>query len=163
MFYMQSVTLCFLFNAFYNYLLLSLGLINLILNYNNNPPIFLPPFFSIANSSCIPQDSSSWTKLSSGVSLRYLQCFPTAYSPYPLAWCSRLSTSCLLRLSLLELFTSATPSSFCSLEPCLHAFGHAIILPSEIPSPFPLKLSKTDLSFKAQPNSFLFADIFWMP
>lgn len=93
MFYMQSATKCCLFNAFYNDLLLCLGLINLILNYNNNLLlIFLPPFVSVANSYCRPPASSSWTKLSSCVSLRWLQCFPITYSPYALAWCSRLST-----------------------------------------------------------------------
>ena len=104
MFYMQSVTKCcrffFFFNfilflnfTFYNDLLLCLGLINLILIYNNNlPPIFLPPFVSVANSYCRLSASSSWTKLSSCVSLRLLQYFPISYSPYALAWCLRLST-----------------------------------------------------------------------
>ena len=93
MFYMQPVTKCCLFNAFYNDLLLCLGLINLILIYNNNlPPIFLPPLVSVANSYCRPSVSSSWTKLSSCVSLRWLHYFPISYSPYALAWCLRLST-----------------------------------------------------------------------
>lgn len=41
---------------FNNALWLSLGLINLILIYNNNfPLIFLPPFLSVADSYCLPR------------------------------------------------------------------------------------------------------------
>lgn len=68
---------------------------------------------------------------------------PAAPAPQPGVQCS--PRSYFLQLPYLNSFTSATLSIFCSLKPCLHAYGHTIILPSEIPSLFILELSKTDI------------------
>lgn len=78
-----------------------------------------------------------------------------------LAWCQYALV--ILSPVTSHLNSSAILSVFCSLKPCLHTFGHTIVLPFVIPAPFFFNLSKTDLSFKTQQNSFLFIDIFWSP
>lgn len=98
----------------------------------------------------------------------FITWFPQISSVFPHCLQSQLfslvsRSSMVLSPVTSHLNSSAILSVFCSLKPCLHTFGHTIVLPSVIPAPFFFNLSKTDLSFKAQQNSFLFTDIFWSP